>query len=411
MHVSYFLLFLLICAVVYGVSEFVRHQRRAFSIPIRVHVNGTRGKSSVTRLIGAGLRAGGISTITKVTGTYPRLILDDGSDVHIHRRGPANIIEQLDVIRFAAKRNVKAIVVECMALQRQYQTITEHQMVHANVGVMTNIRLDHIDIMGRTLQEIAEVLAETIPPHQHLFTAENAIPDVIQSLAEKKHAVMHQSSESTVAQDEMKGFRYIEHRENVALALDVCAHLGVQRSVALEGMYRAVPDAGVLRRWQVHDREKHVEFYNAFAANDPDSTLVVWNRVKNGIGFVGMKVILLNTRQDRMDRAQQLAEMVGRKLRQEVDYLMLIGQSSDVVAGMAMHNGVPARQILNVGWTTPERVYDEVLAVTQTATTVVGIGNMGGMGAEVAEYFEQRSTATYDRVRDYARVGSESALV
>lgn len=55
----YFLLIFVLALIVAGIIEFNRHQKRVYSIPVRIHVNGTRGKSSVTRLIGAGLRAGG----------------------------------------------------------------------------------------------------------------------------------------------------------------------------------------------------------------------------------------------------------------------------------------------------------------------------------------------------------------
>ncbi|HNQ83769.1 MAG TPA: Mur ligase family protein, partial [Bacteroidales bacterium] len=156
MHSFYILLTLVLMAVIFGIIEYFLHQKRISSIPIRIHVNGTRGKSSVTRLIGAGLREGGITNITKVTGTFPRLILEDGTETYIHRKASANIIEQLSIVRFAASRKVKALVMECMALQPQYQTITEHRMIHSNVGVMTNIRMDHTDVMGHTLGEIAE---------------------------------------------------------------------------------------------------------------------------------------------------------------------------------------------------------------------------------------------------------------
>jgi len=61
---------------------------------------------------------------------------------------------------------------ECMAVQPQYQWITETKMLHSTVGVITNVRLDHIDVMGYTLPEIAEALGNTIPKHQNLFTAE-----------------------------------------------------------------------------------------------------------------------------------------------------------------------------------------------------------------------------------------------
>ena len=171
MYSFYILLVITIIAVIAGIVEYFRHQQRIHSIPIRIHINGTRGKSSVTRLIGAGLRAGGISNITKVTGTFPRLIIEDGTETYIHRKAAANILEQLSIVKYAASRNVKALVMECMALQPQYQTITEHQMIHSNIGVMTNIRLDHTDVMGHTLPEIAETLGRTIPKNEHLFTS------------------------------------------------------------------------------------------------------------------------------------------------------------------------------------------------------------------------------------------------
>ena len=86
MYVFTVLLIVFLIVSLYGIVEFALHQKRIFSIPIRIHVNGTRGKSSVTRLIGAAMREGGVKTITKVTGTYPRLILDDGSEVEIFRK-------------------------------------------------------------------------------------------------------------------------------------------------------------------------------------------------------------------------------------------------------------------------------------------------------------------------------------
>lgn len=46
--------------VVASLAEVIRHRRNPRRVPIRIriHVNGTRGKSSVTRLIAAGLREG-----------------------------------------------------------------------------------------------------------------------------------------------------------------------------------------------------------------------------------------------------------------------------------------------------------------------------------------------------------------
>jgi poly-gamma-glutamate synthase PgsB/CapB len=391
MYSFYILLVIIIIAVIVGINEYIRHQKRIYSIPVRIHINGTRGKSSVTRLIGAGLRSGGISNITKVTGTFPRLIIEDGTETYIHRKAAANILEQLSIVKYAASRKVHALVMECMALQPQYQTITEHHMIHSNISVMTNIRLDHTDVMGHTLPEIAETLMRTIPKNEHLFTSENVIPQTLKNMADKRNTVSHFIDPQSVSLEEMKGFRYIEHRENASLALAVCEHLGIARETALKGMYLAVPDAGALMAYRVEAFQKQLVFYNAFAANDPDSTFLVWQKIRNEIGFEGLRIVLLNTRQDRLYRADQLAEMAGKKINDETDYLMLIGQSTDVVETMAIKYGVSKKKILNLGYTTPEKVFEEVLSVTEKASTIIAIGNMGGMGAVTAEYFEHRS--------------------
>ena len=53
--------------LVLGIIEFKVHTNNLSKIPIRIHVNGSRGKSSVVRLIAAGLRSGGLKTIGKTT--------------------------------------------------------------------------------------------------------------------------------------------------------------------------------------------------------------------------------------------------------------------------------------------------------------------------------------------------------
>ena len=53
---------LIIVLIILGIREFQNHQQVLSKIPIRIHINGTRGKSSVTRLVAAGLRYGGLKT-------------------------------------------------------------------------------------------------------------------------------------------------------------------------------------------------------------------------------------------------------------------------------------------------------------------------------------------------------------
>ncbi|MDH7484549.1 MAG: hypothetical protein QHH01_07975, partial [Spirochaetales bacterium] len=86
-------------------------------IPVRILVNGTRGKSTVTRLIAAGLRAGGTPVMAKVTGSAARLILLNGEERAIPRKGRTSVMEHGWFMREAARSGAEAIVAECMAIR------------------------------------------------------------------------------------------------------------------------------------------------------------------------------------------------------------------------------------------------------------------------------------------------------
>jgi poly-gamma-glutamate synthase PgsB/CapB len=153
-----------------GIIEQINHYKRVKRIPIRIHVNGTRGKSTTTRLIAAGLREAGFKVLAKTTGTLPRLILEDGTEVSIKRRGKANIIEQLKIFTEAVKRKVNVLVVECMAVSPELQWVSEHKMVKSTIGVITNVRQDHLEEIGPELDDMAEALMFSLFLFNHSAT-------------------------------------------------------------------------------------------------------------------------------------------------------------------------------------------------------------------------------------------------
>ncbi len=371
--------------------EYRRHQRRVMTIPHRIHVNGTRGKSSVTRLIGAGLRAGRIATITKVTGTFPRLILPDGSDVPIHRKAAPSILEQLAIIDYARRRKARALVIECMALDPHYQRITEEQMVHATLTVFTNIRLDHTDVMGRTLEEIGTSMANTIPRGGSMLAAHDDNIALVRRLARARGTRVIEAHADTVSEAEMNGFRYIEHRDNVALALAACDTLGVARETALRGMWQAEPDAGVLSRSEVREGDHSTTFFNAFAANDPDSTRLVWKKLRDEGHLASQRFVLLNTRPDRQDRADQLAHLVATELAPELDAVFAMGEPTDVVVRSLRGYGMTAEKVIDLDRAEPAAIHRAIADRTTKRSSVVAIGNMGGLGAATAAWFADRS--------------------
>lgn len=373
--------------ITYGAVEFILHQRNLDRIPYRIHVNGTRGKSSVTRLIGAGLRAGGYNTITKVTGTYPRMVLQDGTEIGIPRKEKANILEQLKIVRFCAEKKAEVLLIECMALQPDFQRITEHQMIRATHGVITNIRLDHLDVMGPTLGDVAKALAGTVPRGAKVFTVEGRMADVLVKRAHQLSTEVLVADSKAVSREEMEGFTYFEHRENVALALLVCEEMLVDRRVALTAMKRTIPDEGVLRKYVHRYLDQTIHFYNALAANDPESSLMIWKQIRSAEGLNKQYIIVLNSRKDRKDRSRQLIDMVSRCV---FDYVALTGENSMQVRQMALNAGIDASKILPIGLKSPGEQLAELMHVIDRDAVVVAFGNMGAGGAELSKLFEEK---------------------
>ena len=168
------------------VVEKVLHDRRLRRIPIRIHVNGTRGKTTVTRLIASRLRAAGVRTVAKTTGDRPVFIDPDGREEAIVRRAPSRIQEQVRLVKRAAALGAQAIVVECMALDPALQYASESRMIRSTLGVITNVRSDHFEIMGEDLDGIAASLSRTIPERGVLVTGDSRYLDYFRERALKK---------------------------------------------------------------------------------------------------------------------------------------------------------------------------------------------------------------------------------
>lgn len=374
------------------VLEYWRHRRNVAAIPVRIHVNGTRGKSSVTRLIAAGLRAGGIKTVAKITGTLPRVVLSDGREAAIIRLMGANIIEQKYIFREALKEKPQAIVIECMAVNPVFQWITERQFVRSTISVITNCRPDHLDLMGSTEQSVTMCLSNTIPDGGICYTAENNHFGLLKQVADKRKCKIHKIRPHDVTKEELAEFRYIEHAENVQLALAVCAEAGVPRDIAMKGMQQAHPDPGALKKYVIHEPGKSIYFYNVFAANDPRSTARIIDMVTGELKGVS-KIIILNSRSDRLFRSEQLIDAV---LELDFSYLLLTGEIPEKVEAYAHKVGIPKEKVFALGEPLTEVIYQKVLELSGKEAHVLGIGNIAGRikyGAQIVAHFKHKMIA------------------
>lgn len=310
----FFLGIIVLILILIGYLERVNHQHVISNIPLRIHVNGTRGKSSVTRLIAAGLRAGGMRTFAKTTGTAPRIIDSEGKDRIIHRLRSASIGEQIKLMRLFSKEKPDAIVMECMAVQPEYQWISEHQMIQSHVGVITNARPDHLEEMGPTIDDVKKSLGNTIPQNGKVVFGEKNIVDSVSDIAEFRNTKYFVADEDAITETQLAGFPYIEHPQNIAVALKVCNELGVKEDIALNGMQNSQPDPGALVINNIDFGKGNIHFINSMAANDPVSTLQIWNIIKSKYNSNNYYSIYLNCREDRRSRTHQLLELIYNEI-------------------------------------------------------------------------------------------------
>ena len=50
-----------------------------------------------------------------------------------------------------------------MAVNPDYQIVFQEDLVKANIGVIVNVMEDHMDVLGPTLQDIAQHLLQRFP--------------------------------------------------------------------------------------------------------------------------------------------------------------------------------------------------------------------------------------------------------
>ncbi|MBW1874555.1 MAG: poly-gamma-glutamate synthase PgsB, partial [Deltaproteobacteria bacterium] len=110
--------------------------------------------------------------------------------------------------------------------------------------------------MGPTEDDVARALAGTVPCDGVFLTAERKHREFFQQVAEERGSRFRAAEDisRSLTPEDMESFPYLEHQDNVELALAVCEELGVTNETALRGMWRAKPDPGAMT-------EAKIEFF------------------------------------------------------------------------------------------------------------------------------------------------------
>lgn len=271
--------------------------RRA--VPLRIHVNGTRGKSTTTVVIRNMFEAAGKKAVAKITGELPYVIDPDGNALQWKRTGPARVQEQARFLRWAAQRHAEVAVVECMALNPEYQAISE-QLVRANIAVITNARLDHLEEMGTTRKEIARSLLRMMPSGGVLIAGDKMVGGLARVIAEHRRTQVKVIPPATSG----RGFA-----SAIAVAREILNHTALNESEKLQAeAYLQALGQDHPEDFQERRLGKYL-FVPLWTVNDPDS---LYEHLSSSDWPKGPMCVLFNHRSDRPLRTQLFAELFAQ---------------------------------------------------------------------------------------------------
>jgi poly-gamma-glutamate synthase PgsB/CapB len=356
----------------------MRNTRR---IPLRVAVTGTRGKSTVTRMIAAALKEAGLPVLGKTTGSKPVLILPDGREEGVVRRGLPTILEQKRLVKKAANLGVRAMVTEMMSIQPECLAVESRRLLQPQYLVVTNVRIDHREEMGRTKVEIARSLSAAIRPGTTVFVPKSEWYPEFEVAAGRVGAKII-TLENTAAGSFFD--------EDSRLAAAVASHLGISATVALRGISAATADFGSLMAWEAELGVPPATWtlVSAFAANEPESSRLILTHLEKKLTPNGRPLVgILNFRADRGDRTRQWLDAHGQGF--------FSGFRSVYVVGAHVHSlNIRRRASRPPSLTplpdrTPSAIMGKIASAESVSPLLIGLGNIGGIGEALVEHWQR----------------------
>jgi poly-gamma-glutamate synthase PgsB/CapB len=361
-------------------------------IALRITVTGTRGKTSVARLLAAILKADGRRVVAKTTGSEARILLPDGGEIELDRNVSPSILEQKKLIHRAARLRADCLVAEIMSLRPENHFVESRLLFRPNLVAITNVRLDHTEIMGETESGIASVLALDICPGSTTFLPRHELCPAFRAEAQRCGAAL-----SPVAGGFASDFLQnpadpagLEFGENLDLVCAIAAHLGIRPAVVTEGIRNARHDIGRVRvsRYLRSDGSAPIYLVNAFAANDPASTLQVLEKVAAAHPEAAGNVVgVFNLRKDRLPRTLQWISVLNEKRDRPFRKIYLVGDHTSVI-----RRRLPGAHAIPSG--APEEITQAIAEAVTEPAIVFGFGNIKGPGKLLAEHWNRIGEST-----------------
>ena len=222
-----------------------------------------------------------------------------------------------------------------------------------------------------------------IPAHRSavkVILGEQSIVDSISDVADFRNSKYFVADEDAITDTQLAGFSYIEHPQNISVALKVCNELGVAEDTALRGMQNANPDPGALISNSIDFGKGKIQFINSMAANDPVSTLQIWKIIQSKNPSNNYFSIYLNCREDRRNRTQQLIELIYKDMKP--NKAIIRGKKIEsIIDSMVNSNSNITTQIVQEN--EPAQSSIELFKQLPSGSILFAIGNQVGFGQDL----------------------------
>ncbi len=225
----------------------------------RVLVTGSRGKSSIVRMLHAAFEAAGLAAYSRITGVAPRTLVR--SEIRpISRSAGAHVGEMRWWLR-QLPADARAIVLENSAISPDLQALAG-RWLQPHITVLSNTLPDHQEAWGPTSTGAAEVLVAGVPK-----TGLVILPDTLEQDGYLQKLLRRRDCKPVFAAPEA-GTGAPHTACNQGLALAVIEQLGLETGPARHAILNLPADSYDFRILDCNGAEVAM----AFSANDIAST-------------------------------------------------------------------------------------------------------------------------------------------
>ncbi len=379
--------FVFYCIYLAVESYFVRKCRKA--IPLVISVTGTRGKSSVVRLLTSIFEASGKKVIAKTTGTVPKLILPGGIEKEIKRRKGASIIEQKKLLKEAYDIQAEVLIAEMMSIHPENHYTEANRILRPDAIAVTNFRVDHIEAAGETEDEVKKVLCCGISDRSKVFLLEKYFDDSLKELlnnTDVKTIVEGNKLVKELSKIEPEILKN-EFYENISLVSGIAEGYGIKTEYIIEGIKSVTNDPGktIINKY-ITIEGKPVYLVNAFSANEPESTKIIIEQVNKELGNMPGKMTgFIVLRADRGDRTVQWINALNNGFSKYFDNFYVYGDHSKAMSRKCD----PVIQIIS---SNPETITELLVGSAEEKGVILGCGNLVGDGQKIQDYWNKIGT-------------------